>query len=37
MNLKEAEEINKRWKKQIEELYKKVLIIWIAMMVWLLT
>ena len=33
MNLKEAEEINKRWKKQIEELYKKVLIIWIAMMV----
>ena len=32
MNLKEAEEINKRWKKQIEELYKKVLIIWIAMM-----
>ena len=33
MNLKEAEEINKRWKKQIEELYKKVLIIWIDMMV----
>ena len=32
-----AEEIRKRWQEYIEELYKKVLMTWINMMVWTLT
>ena len=36
-NLREAEEIKKRWQGYTEELYKKVLMIWIITMVWLLT
>ena len=35
--LTEAEEIKKRWQEYIEELYKKVLMIRITMMVWSLT
>ena len=31
----EAEEIKKRWQEYTEELYKKVLMTWITMMVWL--
>ena len=34
-DLKEAEEIKKRWQEYTEELYKKMT--WIAMMVWSLT
>ena len=41
MDLTEAENIKKRWQEYIEEYkiqkYKKVLIIQITMMVWLLT
>ena len=33
MNLKEAEEI-KKWQEYIEELYIKVLMIWITMIMW---
>ena len=36
-DLTEAEEIKKRWQEYIEELYKKVLMIRITMMVWSLT
>ena len=32
-----AEEIRKRWQEYIEELYKKVLMTWINLMVWTLT
>ena len=35
MDLTEAEEIKKRWQEYTEELYKKVLMTWITMMVWL--
>ena len=33
-DLTEAERIKKRWQEYTEELYKKVLITWIMMMVW---
>ena len=37
-DLKEAEEIKKRWQKYTEELYKKKgSMMWIIMMVWSLT
>ena len=35
MDLTEAEDIKKRWQENTEELYKKVLMTWITMMVWL--
>ena len=35
-NITEADEIKKRWKEYTEELYKKVLMAQITMMVWLL-
>ena len=35
--LTEAEEIKKRWQEHIDELYKKILMIQITMMVWSLT
>ena len=37
MDLKEEEEIKKRWQEYTKELYKKVLIIQITTMVWSLT
>ena len=37
MDLTEVEDIKKRWQEYIEELYKKVLMTWITMMVWSLT
>ena len=37
MDLTEAKHIKKRWQEYIEELYKKVLMIRITMMVWSLT
>ena len=36
-DLTEAEEIKKRWQEYTEELYRKVLMIQIATMVWSLT
>jgi hypothetical protein len=36
-DLKEAEEIKKRWQEYTEELYKKVLMTRITTMVWSLT
>ena len=36
-DLREAEEIKKRWQKYTEELHKKVLMTGIMMMVWSLT
>ena len=36
-DLIEAEEIKKKWQEYTEELYKKVLMTQITMMVWLLT
>ena len=36
-DLTEAEEVEKRWQEYTEELYKKVLMTWITMMVWLFT
>ena len=36
-DLKEAEEIKKRWQAYTEELYKKDLMTWITMMLWSLT
>ena len=36
-DLKEAEEIKKRWQEYTEELYKKVLMTWITTMVWSFT
>ena len=36
-DLTEAEEIKKRWQEHIDELYKKILMIQITMMVWSLT
>ena len=35
--LTETEEIKKRWQEYTEELYKKVLITWVTIMVWSLT
>ena len=35
--LTEAEEIKKRWQEYIEELYKKVLLTWITIILWLVT
>jgi len=37
MDLTEAEDIKKRWKEYTEELYKKIFMIKITMMVWSLT
>ena len=37
MDLTEAEEIKKRWQENTEELFKKVLMTQITMMVWSLT
>ena len=37
MDLREAEDIKKRWQEYIEELYKKVLMTWITTMVWSIT
>ena len=37
MDLTETENMKKRWQEYTEELYKKVLITWITMMVWSLT
>ena len=37
MDLTEAEEIKKRWEECTEELYKKVLMTQITMIVWSLT
>ena len=37
MDLTEAEEIKKRWQEYTENLYKKVLMIRISVMVWSLT
>ena len=37
INLTEAEEIKKRWQEYTEELYKKILMTQITMMVWSLT
>ena len=36
-DLTEAEEIKMSWQEYTEELYKKVLMIWITTMVWSLT
>ena len=36
-DLKEGDEIKKRWQENTEELYKKVLMTWITTMVWSLT
>jgi len=33
MNLREAQNIKERWQEYTEELYKKVLMTWITMMV----
>ena len=35
--LTEAEEIKKRWQEYTEELYKKVLLTWITIMLWSVT
>ena len=37
MNLTEADDIKKRWQEYTEELYKKIFMIQITMMVWSLT
>ena len=37
MDLIEAEDIKKRWQEYTEELYKKIFITQIIMMMWLLT
>ena len=37
MDLKEAEDIKKRWQEYTEELYKKIFMTQIIMMVWSLT
>ena len=37
MDLTEAEDIKKRWQEYTEELYKKIFITQIIMMMWLLT
>ena len=36
-DLKEAEEIKKRWQEYTEELYKERLMTWIMTVTWLLT
>ena len=36
-DLEDTEEIKKRWKEYLEELYKKILMNQITMMVWLVT
>ena len=36
-DLAEAEEIKKRWQEYTEELYKKVLLTWITIMLWSVT
>ena len=37
MDLTEAEDIKKRWQEYMEELYKKILMTQITMMLWSLT
>ena len=37
MDLTEAEDIKKRWQEYTEELSRKLLMIWITLMVWSLT
>ena len=37
MDLTEAEDIKKKWQEYTEELYKKILMTQITMMVWTLT
>ena len=37
MDLKEAKDIKKRWQEYMEELYKKMFMTQIIMMVWSLT
>ena len=37
MDLTEAEEIKKRWQEYTEELYKKIIMTQITMMLWSLT
>ena len=37
MDLTEAEDIKKRWQEYTEEVYKKILVTQITMMVWSLT
>ena len=37
MDLTEAGDIKKRWWEYTEEIYKKIFITWITMMVWSLT
>ena len=37
MNLREAEDIKKRWQEYTEELYKKILVTQIITVVWSLT
>ena len=32
-----AEEVRRRWKEYVEELYKNILMNWITMMVWSVT
>ena len=36
-DLKEGNKIKKKWQEYTEELYKKVLMTWITVMVWSLT
>ena len=36
-DLVDAEEIKKRWKEYMEELYKEILMNWITMIVWSVT
>ena len=37
MDLREAEDIKKRWQENTEELYKKIIMTHIILMVWSLT
>ena len=37
MDLTETEDIKKRWQEYTEELYKKVLLTWITIMLWSVT
>ena len=36
-DLREAEEVKKKWQEYTDELYRKVLMTWITVMVWSLT
>ena len=37
MDLTKAEDIKKRWQEYTEELHKKILMMWVTMMMWSLT